>query len=329
MACVSASTRRSAPSCALPVNRLPNSLSADSSAVLQLVVDLLLLGDAVEHCRAARLEEAIQVLLRNGRRPRSATPSRKPLVRGIDDRDLLLDRQRLVLRLLQDLDEPRAAIELGLRRLIEVAAELRERRELAILREVEPQRAGDLPHRLDLRRAADARHRVADVDGGTHALVEQIALQEDLAVGDRDDVGRDVRREVAGLRFDDRQRGERAAAELVVQLRGALQQARVQVEDVARVRLAARRTAEQQRNFAIRPARASTDRRRPPARDGRSRGRTRRSRTPSRARCRASAPDPTPSRRRRRCSSSRRLLRACAPPARRSTASGRSRCRCR
>ncbi len=37
-----------------------------------------------------------------------------------------------------------------------------------------------------------------------------------------------------------------------VQLRGALQQARVQVEDVARVRLAARRTPQQQRNLAVR-----------------------------------------------------------------------------
>ena len=166
-------------------------------------------------------------------------------------RDLALDRQRLVLRLLQDLDQPRAAIELRLRRLVEVAAELRERRELAVLREVEPQRAGDLPHRLDLRRPADARHRVADVDRRPHALVEQIRLEEDLAVGDRDDVGRNVRREVAGLRLDDRQRRQRSAAELLVQLRGALEQPRVQIEDVARIRLAARRPAQQQRDLAV------------------------------------------------------------------------------
>ena len=36
---------------------------------------------------------------------------------GVDDRDLALDRQRLVLRLLQNLDEARAAGELLLRRL--------------------------------------------------------------------------------------------------------------------------------------------------------------------------------------------------------------------
>ena len=126
---------------------------------------------------------------------------------GVEDRHLLLDRERRVLRLLQHFDQPGAAIELLLRRLVEVAAaELRERRQLAVLREVESQRAGHLAHRLDLRRAADARHRVADVDRGTDALVEQVRFEEDLAVGDRDDVRRDVGRQVAGLRLDDRQR---------------------------------------------------------------------------------------------------------------------------
>ena len=200
---------------------------------------------------------------------------------GEDDRDLPLDRQRLVLRLLENLDQPGAARELRLRRLVEVAAELRERRQLAVLREVEPQRAGHLPHRLDLRRAADARHRVADVDGRTHALVEEIRLQEDLAVGDRDDVGRDVRRQVARLRLDDRQRRQRPAAQLVVQLRRALEQTRVQVEDVARIRLAARRPAQQQRDLAVRLRvlrQVVVDAR---ARGGRCRGRTRRSCTPN------------------------------------------------
>ena len=48
------------------------------------------------------------------------------------------------------------------------------------------------------------------------------------------------------------QRGQRTRAPLVVQLRGALQQTGVEVEDVAGVRLAARRAAEQQRHLAVR-----------------------------------------------------------------------------
>ena len=59
------------------------------------------------------------------------------------------------------------------------------------------------------------RHRVADVDGGADAGVEEVALQEDLAVRDRDDVGRDVGRDVAGLGLDDGDGGQAAPALLV------------------------------------------------------------------------------------------------------------------
>ena len=88
--------------------------------------------------------------------------------------DLLLDRHRHVLALLEELDQALAAVELRLRGLVEVGAELGEGRQLAVLREVEAQRAGDLLHRLDLRVAADARHRDADVDGGPDAGVEEV-----------------------------------------------------------------------------------------------------------------------------------------------------------
>ena len=132
----------------VPANCLPNSVSAAFERRLHLVVEDLLLGDAGQHGRMPRLEEAIQLLLVaaqlfDGHRIEEA------LRRRVDDRDLLLDRQRLILRLLQNLHQPAAAIELRLCRLVEVAAELRERRELAILREVEPQRAGHLAHRLE------------------------------------------------------------------------------------------------------------------------------------------------------------------------------------
>src|SRR5947209_5133636 len=160
---------------------------------------------------------------------------------GPDRDDLPLDRERVVLRLLEQLDEPRATLELRLRRLVEVGAERRERLQLAELREVQAQPAGDRLHRLDLRVAADPGHRDADVDGGADTGVEQVGLEEDLTVGDGDDVGRDERRDVVALGLDDRQTGHRAAAELVRELRAALEQAAVQVEDVAGVGLAARR----------------------------------------------------------------------------------------
>ena len=99
----------------------------------------------------------------------------------------------------------------------------------------------------------DARHRDADVEGRPLAGVEEVRLEVDLAVGDRDDVGRDVGRHVVRLRLDDRQRRERAAAVGLVEARGTLEQAAVEVEDVARVGLATRRAPQQQRHLAIGP----------------------------------------------------------------------------
>src|SRR6266571_3141863 len=73
----------------------------------------------------------------------------------------------------------------------------------------EPQATRDLFHRLDLRVAADARHRNARIDRRPHVRVEHVGLEEDLAVGDRNDVRGDVGGDVARLRFDDGESGER------------------------------------------------------------------------------------------------------------------------
>ena len=175
---------------------------------------------------------------------------------GEDRDDLLFDRHRRELRLLQQLGQARAAREQALRRGIEIRGELREGRHLAILRELQLDLAGDLLHRLDLRRRADAAHREADIDGRTDAAIEQFGLEEDLAVGDRDHVGRDIGRDVAGLRLDDRQRGQRARAVLA---RSSSPRAR------AGVNADRRRRRDRLRGRAGGAAAATSGDRRPPA----------------------------------------------------------------
>src|SRR5699024_1687153 len=110
---------------------------------------------------------------------------------------------------------------------VEVGGEHREGLERAVLREVELESTGDLLHRLDLRVTADPGDRDTHVDGGADVGVEEVGLEVDLAVGDGDDVGRDVRRDVTGLRLDDRQTGHRAGTHVVGELGAALQQTRV------------------------------------------------------------------------------------------------------
>ena len=60
-----------------------------------------------------------------------------------------------------------------------------------------------------------------------------------------------VSRHVAGLRFDDRQRGQRTVAVLLADAGGAFEQPAVQVEHVARIRFAAGRAPQDQRNLAV------------------------------------------------------------------------------
>src|ERR1700761_1696273 len=170
---------------------------------------------------------------------------------GPDHANLLFHLQRRELRLLQEFGQARATVQQTLRRGVEVGAELRERRHFAVLRQLALDLAGDLLHRLGLRRRSDARHRQTDVHRRADALEEQIGFKEDLAVGDRNDVGRNVGRHVVGLGFDDRQRGQRARTLILVELRRALEQAGVQIEHVARVGFAARRAAQQQRHLAV------------------------------------------------------------------------------
>src|SRR3546814_17045180 len=81
-----------------------------------------------------------------------------------------------------------------------IGTELREGRHLAILGEFELDRSCDLLHRLRLRGGTDTADRKADVDGRTNALIEQVGLKEDLPIGDRDHVGRNIGRQ-------DRKRG--------------------------------------------------------------------------------------------------------------------------
>ncbi len=120
------------------------------------------------------------------------------------------------------------------------------------MRQGQLQAAGDLLHGLDLRVAADPGDRLADVDGRADAGVEQVGLQEDLPVGDGDDVRRDIGGDVVGLGLDDGQPGQRSAPDIVGQPRAPLEQPRVQVEHVSRVGLAARRPAQQQRDGPVR-----------------------------------------------------------------------------
>ena len=170
---------------------------------------------------------------------------------GHQNRDLLGRRQRIELRLLQRFAHRAAAGQRLPGVLVQARAEAGKDFQFFELRIEQAQIAGDGAIGRQLRLAADARDGFADIHGGQDALLKQVGREIDLAVGDGDQVGGNVGRDVLLFGFDDGQRGERAAAQRLAQMRGALQQPRVDVENVAGKAFAAGRTAQQQREFAI------------------------------------------------------------------------------
>jgi len=117
--------------------------------------------------------------------------------------------------LLHELGDALAALELLAGCFVKVGCELRKRLQVAVLRQRQAHAAAQLLDDVGLRGAADPRHGDAGVDGGAHAGIEQIGFQKDLAVGDGNDVGRDVSGNVVGLGLNDRQRRQRTAPVLV------------------------------------------------------------------------------------------------------------------
>src|SRR3989344_4495338 len=95
-------------------------------------------------------------------------------------------------------------------------------------------------------RAPHARDRNADIDCRPLTFVEQIALKEYLPVSNRDDVRRDIGRDITLLRLNYRERSQGAAASLLRKFRGPLEEPGMEIKNIARVRLAAGRAPEEE-----------------------------------------------------------------------------------
>ena len=159
--------------------------------------------------------------------------------------DLAVLGEGVILGLAQQAHEALAVGQLALGDLIEVAGELGEDLHLPVLGEIQAQGAGGGLHGLGLGVAAHPGDRQAHVDGGALAGEEELALQEDLPVRDGDDVGGDVGGDVPRLGLHDGEGRHTAAAQGIREVGGALQEAGVQVENVAGIGLPARGALQQ------------------------------------------------------------------------------------
>jgi hypothetical protein len=201
--------------------------------------------------QARRIECVVAQVLQGASQGRLFQPVEPTLVQRDQPCHLAGHRARREAPLAEQRPQQLAAPHARLQGLIEPRAEAGEQLQLQELQVVEPQPLALASNRRVLGLAADARNRGAHVDRGEHPASRELAAQVDLAVRDGDQVGGNVGRHFAELRGHDRQRGHAAAAVRRTELRAALEQARMQVEDVAWIGLAARRAAQQQREFAV------------------------------------------------------------------------------
>jgi hypothetical protein len=123
--------------------------------------------------------------------------------------------------------------------------------DLTVLSQEKLEGTGNLLHGLELSGGTDTRHGKTDVDGGTNTLVEELSLQEDLTVGNGDDVGRNVSGHITTLGLDDGKSSERTTTKLVIHLGGTLEETRVEVENVTGVSLTPGRTTEEQGHLTV------------------------------------------------------------------------------
>ncbi|KAH3663765.1 hypothetical protein OGAPHI_005167 [Ogataea philodendri] len=170
---------------------------------------------------------------------------------GVDDWNLLLSSKWRVLLLLQQLGQSLTSGQGLLGRGIKVRTELSESSNFSVLSQEQLQRTSNLLHGLNLGSRTDSRHRQTDVDSWSDTLVEQFSLQEDLTIGNGNDVGRNVSRDITTLGLNDWQSSQRTTSKSIGHLGSSLQQSRVQVENITWVSLSSWRSSQKKGQLTV------------------------------------------------------------------------------
>lgn len=120
---------------------------------------------------------------------------------------------------------------------IQIGTELGESSDLTVLGQEELERTSDLLHSLKLGSGSDTGDGKTDVNGWADTLVEELGLQEDLSIGNGNDVGWNVSGHITTLGLNDREGSEGTTTVLVGHLGSTLEETRVEVEDITGVSL--------------------------------------------------------------------------------------------
>eukprot|EP00056_Hartaetosiga_gracilis_P018329 m.10614 g.10614 ORF g.10614 m.10614 type:complete len:318 (+) comp6640_c0_seq1:229-1182(+) len=165
--------------------------------------------------------------------------------------NLILKGHWDILSLLKKLGKTETTVKKTLGGGIEIRTELSESSNLTVLRKLKLHATSDLLHCLVLGSGTDTRHGKTDVNCWTDTLVEKLSLEENLAVGNGNHVGWNVCGHITGLCLNDGKCGEGASTHGVGHFCCTLKKTGVEVEDITRVGLTTRRTAEQEGHLTV------------------------------------------------------------------------------
>ena len=168
-----------------------------------------------------------------------------------EDADLLGNGHGHELVLLEELGELLSSVELLLGGGIKIGTELSEGSDLTVLGKLELEGSSDLLHGLDLGGGSDTGDGESDVNGGADTLEEELGFEEDLTVGNGDNVGGNVSGHITSLGLNDGEGGEGTSTEGVVHLGGTLEETRMEVENITGVSLTTRGSSEEEGHLSV------------------------------------------------------------------------------
>ncbi len=170
---------------------------------------------------------------------------------GEDEWNHLVDGHWGVLLLLEELDQTLTTVKGLLGSGIQIGTELGEGGNLTVLGQEKLQGTGDLLHGLQLGGGTDTGDGKADVNGRADTLVEELGLQENLSIGNGNDVRWNVSGDITTLGLNNWEGSEGSTTVLIGHLGSTLEETRVEVEDISWVSLTSWWTTEKEGHLTV------------------------------------------------------------------------------
>jgi len=162
---------------------------------------------------------------------------------SIEGDNLLFSWHWHVLLLLKELGKLLSSVKELLGGSIKIGTELGESSNLSVLGELKLHGSRNLLHGLDLSGRSDSRYGKTDVNGWSDTLVEELSFQEDLSIGNGDNVGWDISRYITSLGLDNWKGGKGTGTVVLVHLSSSFKESGMEIEDISWIGLSTWRSS--------------------------------------------------------------------------------------